>query len=407
MAGIEFPAELQKRIEETGPVDLMVGVAGHAARESLCARATACLSGIAGKTVVAYAGGGGDESAACSTGGIQLAAYLMPPAANSFTFWTDIATAQKSVLALAAAWKARTCLVIHSDLSALEGRCARALLGPVMQGETDLMMPLYRTGKYDGLISKSLLAPMSRALYGRRVRFPLALDFCVGGRVLPKFVERGHRHENGAAELLWPASTVAMAGGQIGQAPISFQHELHTGDLDVSAILNEFAGSLFQEAEMHAAEWQRVRGSQPVSRYGEAVEEKHDAHPVDPRSMVESFVLGSRNLEEVWRLVLPPATMLELKRLARLSPEQFRMPDALWARIVYDFALAHRMRRMSRSHVLGALTPLYLGWVASYTQEVGAATGEEAERRLELLARAYEEQKPYFVSRWRWPERVS
>jgi hypothetical protein len=83
------------------------------------------------------------------------------------------------------------------------------------------------------------------------------------------------------------------------------------------------------------------------------------------------------------------------------------MPDALWARIVYDFALAHRMRRMSRSHVLGALTPLYLGWVASYTQEVGAATGEEAEKRLEQLARAYEEQKPYFVSRWRWPKRAS
>lgn len=407
MAGIEFPAELQKKIEETGPVDLMVGIAGPASREELCARASTCLSGIAGKTVVAYAGGGDEEPAACSSGGIQLAAYPMPPTANSFTFWTDIAAAQKSVLALAAAWGARTCLMLHSDLSALEGPCARALLGPVMQGEADLMMPLYRTGKYDGLISKSLLSPMSRALYGRRVRFPLALDFCVGGRVLPKFVERGHRHENGAAELLWPANTVAMAGGQIGQTSISFQHELHTGDMDLSAILTEFAGSLFQEAEVHAAEWQRVRSSQPVARYGDPIGEKLDAHPVDPRPMVESFVLGSRNLQEVWRLVLPPATMLELKRLARLTPEQFRMPDALWARIVYDFALAHRMRRMSRSHVLGALTPLYLGWVASYTQEVGAATGEEAERRLEQLARAYEEQKPYFVSRWRWPERVS
>src|SRR5690348_3060693 len=129
MAGIEFPAELQKRIEETGPVDLVVGVAGHAAREALCARAAACLDGIAGKTVVAYAGGGGEEPEACSTGGIQLAAYPMPPSANSFTFWTDIALAQKNVLALAAAWKARACLVVHSDLSALEGGCARALLG--------------------------------------------------------------------------------------------------------------------------------------------------------------------------------------------------------------------------------------------------------------------------------------
>src|SRR5690349_13129246 len=100
MAGVELPAELQKRIEEAGPVDLVVGVAGHAAQKALCERAAACLSGIAGKTIVAYAGGGGDEPAACSTGGIQLAAYPMPPSANSFTFWTDIATAQKSVLAL-------------------------------------------------------------------------------------------------------------------------------------------------------------------------------------------------------------------------------------------------------------------------------------------------------------------
>jgi hypothetical protein len=99
--------------------------------------------------------------------------------------------------------------------------------------------------------------------------------------------------------------------------------------------------------------------------------------------------------------------MLELRRLARLEPERFRMPDALWARIVYDFALAYRMRRVSRTHVLGALTPLYLGWVASYTQEVGGATAHEAGARIEQLARVYEDEKPYLVSRWRWPQRVS
>ncbi|HET7099892.1 MAG TPA: hypothetical protein VFJ52_01980, partial [Terriglobia bacterium] len=121
MAGIEFPAELQKKIEETGPVDLVVGVAGHAAREELCARAASCLSGISGKIVVVYAGGGGEEPAACSTEGIQLAAYPVPPSANSFTFWTDIAAAQRSVLAMAAAWRSSACLVVHSDLAALEG----------------------------------------------------------------------------------------------------------------------------------------------------------------------------------------------------------------------------------------------------------------------------------------------
>ena len=83
------------------------------------------------------------------------------------------------------------------------------------------------------------------------------------------------------------------------------------------------------------------------------------------------------------------------------------MPDLLWAKIVYDFALAHRLRSIGRTHLLGALTPLYLGWVASYVGEVQAVDAMAAEQRIEQLAEAYENAKPYFVSRWRWPDRFN
>jgi hypothetical protein len=83
------------------------------------------------------------------------------------------------------------------------------------------------------------------------------------------------------------------------------------------------------------------------------------------------------------------------------------MPDELWVRIVYDFALAHRLRTMNRGHLMGALTPLYLGWVASYAQEVATLSPFAAEQRFEQLARSYEEGKPYLVSRWRWPDRFN
>jgi hypothetical protein len=76
-------------------------------------------------------------------------------------------------------------------------------------------------------------------------------------------------------------------------------------------------------------------------------------------------------------------------------------------KIIYDFALAHRLRTISRAHLLGALTPLYLGWVASYVQEVANLTNVAAEQRLEQLARAFEDNKPYLVSRWRWPDRFN
>jgi hypothetical protein len=123
--------------------------------------------------------------------------------------------------------------------------------------------------------------------------------------------------------------------------------------------------------------------------------------------MIESFQSGVRNLREIWGLVLPPASLFELQKLAALPQAQFRMPDSLWAKTVYDFVLAHRLRTINRPHLLQAMTPLYLGWIASYALELETAGPEAVEERLERLERAYETEKPYFVSRWRWPDRFN
>ena len=411
MAGIEFPAELQKRMEETAPVDLLVGVTGAVDVEALRVK-VGRLRGLAldgegshpSRIAVAYAGVDSDDPVTVTEEGVLLARYPMPAAAGEMNLWRDVSNVQRNVLALAAGWQARACMVVYSDLAALEPETVRTFAEPVLKGGIDLLMPIYPAGKYDALINKSLLAPMSRALYGRRVRWPLTADFCAGAKMLEKLAD-GSRVKSEAG-LLWPANLVAMQGGQINQAGLNVRHA-HPGEgLDLNAVVRELVGSLFEEAEANAALWQRTRASQPATRYGDPYPLVEQEEPVDTRPMVESFVIASQNLEEVWRLVLPPATVLELKRMARLAPEQFRLADAVWARIVYDFALAHRMRRVSRTHVLGALTPLYLGWVAGYVQEVSGATAQEAERRVDQLAKVFEEQKPYLVSRWRWPERA-
>jgi hypothetical protein len=81
------------------------------------------------------------------------------------------------------------------------------------------------------------------------------------------------------------------------------------------------------------------------------------------------------------------------------------MPESLWARIVYDFLLAHRLRTINRGHLLGALIPLYLAWVASHINVV--SSGVEPERHIETMATAFEVEKPYILSRWRWPDRFN
>ena len=88
-----------------------------------------------------------------------------------------------------------------------------------------------------------------------------------------------------------------------------------------------------------------------------------------------------------------------------MPAETFAMPDSLWARIVYDFLLAFRLRTINRGHLLGTLTPLYLAWVASHLLQT--QNGRDAEQHIESLAAAFETDKPYLVSRWRWPDRFN
>ena len=270
-------------------------------------------------------------------------------------------------------------------------------------------MPVYLAARYDGLLNSGILSPLSRALYGRRIRYPLAFDFAASGALCGALSRSNLAAENAGNALLWPVTVASTQNAQVqvGQVHIDVHHKVATEGLELSAVLGQLVGSLFHEMDVCASHWQRIRGSQATPVWGNAGEGSDDAQPIDPQSMLDTFLLGSRNLDEVWRLILPPNSLLELRRLTRRAPDQFRLPDGLWASIVYDFALAWRLRTLSRGHLLGALTPLYLGWAASWVREVSSLSNADAEQRLEQLARAWEEKKPYLLSRWRWPDRFN
>ena len=121
--------------------------------------------------------------------------------------------------------------------------------------------------------------------------------------------------------------------------------------------------------------------------------------------MVEAFRLAYANLQEIWRLVLPPHSLLALKRFTVVDAAAFRMPDNLWARIVYDFLIAYRLRTINRGHLLGALIPLYLAWVAGQINVTASGTAPES--HIEAVAAAFEADKSYLVARWRWPDRFN
>jgi hypothetical protein len=414
-------------MEAVGAADLLIAVAVQMDALQLRAAATqSVLSlGVLGldaadhsslRTVVAFPGISNVETAdkgeiedeqAATGRNLRFLPYSLPSSDASTIPWLAPASTYQAIFGMARELGVSACVVIGFDLAALETNFLGPMLAPVLEKRCELTMPLYAMGKFDGLLNSSILAPLTRALYGKRVRFPLAPDFCISARMLPELEVALQRTTVQGQDLFWPATEAAMRDCGILQVHVDTRHLPAADGVDLSTILAQTVGPLFAEMANNAPLWQRVRGSQPVEILGADVAPLADGHPADTTPMLETFHLGFRNLQEVWSLVLPPVTLLELKRLARVTVDRFHMPDELWVRIVYDFALAYRLRTLSRTHLLGALTPLYLGWVASYALEVGSASPAEAEQRLEKLARAYEDGKPYLLSRWRWPDRFN
>lgn len=433
MAKLGLPEETKKVVEGAGTADLLIAMVAPVNVEHLRAAASETLlrmlemnskisdpssdpSPAGLRAAIAFPGTGGaaerspDSSVHLDPGGSGTELLFFPlniSAGNSAIPWLGQLGAYQVLFAMARELGVRACAVIAPDLLALKADRLMPLLTAVLDKRCDLAMPIYPTGKFEGLLNSGILAPLTRSLFGKRIRFPLAQDFAVSGRLLPDLEQTMQRGASQGKTLFWPSTEVALRDGAICQIYEDLRHSALLEGIEVSTLLAQTVGPLFAEMEVNAAAWQRVRGSQPVEVLGNPHPPQSDEAPVDIRPMLETFVLGSRSLQEMWSLILPPITLLELRKLARLSPEQFRMPDELWVRIIYDFALAYRLRTLSRIHLLGALTPLYLGWVASHVLEISRMRPHEVEQRLEKLARAYEDGKPYLLSRWRWPDRFN
>lgn len=303
----------------------------------------------------------------------------------------------------------RACTLIVSELQTVTPAWIDRLVRPALELNYDLAAPRYARNRWEGLISRSILSPLYRALYGRRIQNPLGPDFGLSGKLMQAlFEDRGGPRGAGAAHPVASVLSTAVRGNyQICEAEVGERVQPPADWMNVSSLLAAMLGPVFLDVERNAVQWQRVRGSQPVPVFGDVEPAPEESGPVDTGRLMDSFQLGAKNLEDLWGLVLPPTALLEVRKLSRLPAERFRMPDNVWVSIVYDFALAHRLRTINRDHLLRSFTPLYLGWIASYVLEMERAAPYEVEERLERLAAAYEAAKPYLVSRWRWPDRFN
>ncbi|MBI3697667.1 MAG: glycosyltransferase [Acidobacteria bacterium] len=312
-------------------------------------------------------------------------------------------SAFRAIFRIAELLGAQACAVVDSDLRSITPEWIELLLRPLLHAGYDYVAPYYLRHKYDGTITNSIVYPLTRALYGQRVRQPIGGDFGFSGRLASHYLQQDVWDTDVARYGIdiWMTTTAICGGFRVCQSFLGAKiHDAKDPGSDLSAMLTQVVGSVFRLMETHAAVWKPVRASRDVPVFGFRFGVGLEPIQVNLERMIQHFRRGLEDLGQVWDLALQPGTARALRQLGRLAAPDFHLPDELWVKVAYDFAAAFHLRKVHPDHLLRSLTPVYMGRVASFVKDTRESLAAEVEEKIEGLCLLYEQWKPYLIEQW-------
>ena len=310
-------------------------------------------------------------------------------------------TALRTILAAADLLHAKACVVFSPDSTTIEPDWLQRLVRPVYNDNFDLVSPIYRRQKFEGALIQNLLYPMTRAIYGYRVREPYASEFAISGRLASDFLNKESWNDESSRLGAEIHLTVAALTGtyRVCQSFLGPKAQ-DRGAGDLVAAMRRTVGALFSSLDSDFPLWSTISGSQLVPTLGAQSEVVMEPARVNRKRLREMFATGVAQLEPVFRSILSESTLSELQRIATLEVSEFNYPADLWAKTVFEFAASYHKSVISRDHIVQALVPLYRGRTLTFLLENRDGSGEDIERNSESLCADFELLKPYLLEVW-------
>ena len=296
---------------------------------------------------------------------------------------------------------ARACAVVDSDLRSITPEWIGRLVGPVVRDEADYVTPLYARHKHDGTITNTIAYPLTRALYGARVRQPIGGEFGFSADLARIYL----------AEPVWESdvakfgidifmTTTALARGvRVAQAFLGAKiHDPKDPGADLGPMFTQVVGTLLTLARQNVDVWRPVTGSRDIPLIGDIAPVEPEAVNASVRVLVERFKGGAGDQDRAWDEILSADTR-DVARKAAETGNASAIGGRFWAKAVYEIVAAAKTREDTEA-LARALLPLYFGRVAALIGEMQGLDQAGAERVVEQQALAFEQTKPYLLERW-------
>ncbi len=318
-------------------------------------------------------------------------------------------TSFRAVFEAARMMKARAVAVVDSDLRSITPDWIKALVEPVLEDKADFVAPLYKRHKYDGTITNHIVYPMTRALYGRRIRQPIGGDFGFSGRMAEIYLSKDVWMSDVArfGIDIWMTTVALNEAGRIGQAGLGVKiHDAKDPGADLELMFRQVVSTLLFMMGDYEPHWIHVQGSQDVPLFpGLPPQNSVPPLTVNENRLLHEFSEGFDQFGSFYREILAAEHYEGLAASVRQKAQggPFLLGPELWAGILYDFAYTFQTWSRNRHQLVAIMLPLYFGRIAAYVEEVKGMDEEEAEAVIERQALIFEERKAYLrgkLARW-------
>jgi len=388
---VTLDAQLAGGIAKIGSADIVVGIPSFRNAATIGYVAATAAKGLrehfpGARVAIVNADGGSQDG---TPDRVVENALGVPVAVGRYLGPSGKGSAFRAIFTAVGMLGARACAVVDSDLRSITPEWIERLLTSVTRGDVDYVTPLYARHKHDGTITNSVAYPLTRALYGLRVRQPIGGEFGFRADLARAYLEQPV-WDTDVARFgidIFMTTTAIVRGARVAQAFLGAKvHDPKDPAADLGPMFTQVVGTLFRMASDNEATWSRVQDSKAVPLVGDVMPVEPEAVPADPGRLREKYAAGKREQEAAWREILS-------------APVPDTIDAKAWARIVFDH-LDAVLRRPARSEELArSLLPLYQLRTASFIEEVRDMTTAQSETVIEEGARVMEEEKRRFSER--------
>ncbi len=295
--------------------------------------------------------------------------------------------------------------VVEADIRNISPRWVQKLVQPILNG-AGYVSPIYVRHKYEDTFTSSIIYPLTRCLYGRRVRQPSVGEFGLSGRLLSSYLEAALWTpfvEQFGIDI-WMTTIALNARVPICQAVMGSpkMHRLKDPhDARLPSIFRQVLSTIFDLMEVYESFWRQVKWSKPTALFGVDNMEVETPVPVELnlRLLHERFLEGFDWYGRTWEKVYGSAVFNKLQEICGLGLQHFSLPSQTWARILFDTAAAYKESKPEeRLGLLDALLPLYFGKVLTFVKKTERMSIQQAEEYVENECMIFEENKPYLAT---------